>query len=382
VAFPAPINGRQIDGCPGVSSDGSTFYFASLRTGGSGIGDTWQAPILPVVDLNGDGRVDDGDRDILSSYIGTNESLCDIGPMPWGDGIVDEADLEVLTGYMGQEVHDVTKPASLPKPFDQGVSDVEQTALLSWWSGSGAAEHDIYVGADSTIVENADALDTAGVYRGRQQASEYALPEDVLPGQTFYWRIDEVDTDGVITKGDLWSFSVADYLVIDDMETTDPMWIIWWDGWGDPNNGAAVFFPESNIVHGGEQAMYLIYDNTSAPVSQVIRVWEDPQDWTRNSSETLTLWLHGDVDNTPEPLQIMLGDSADNVATVAHPDPALLVSDTWQQCSFPLADFAAINLAEINSMVIVFGDSATEESGMGTVYIDDICLLPASADGQ
>jgi len=383
VAFPAPINGRQIDGCPGISSDGSTFYFASMRGGGSGIGDTWQAPIKPIVDFNGDGIVDDGDRDVLTSCMGTDESRCDIGPMPWGDGIVDEIDLEVLTGYMGQEVHDVTKPASLPKPFDQGAPDVEQAASFNWWPGSSAAEHDIYVGTDSVTVEDADTLDTAGVYRGRQQVNEYALPEDVLPGQTFYWRIDEVDADGVITKGDLWSFSVADYLVIDDMETTEPMWNIWWDGWGDPNNGAEVWFPESNIaLHGGEQCMYLIYNNTSAPVSQVVRVWESPQDWTRNSAETLSLWVHGDADNTPEPLQIMLGDSAENVAVVVHPDPALPLSDTWQQCSMPLADFAGINLAEITSMVIVIGDSATEEGGMGTVYIDDICLLPASTEGQ
>ena len=62
VSLPTPINSRQIDGCPGVSADGSTFYFASMRGGGSGIGDTWQAAIIPVVDFNGDGRVNDQDR--------------------------------------------------------------------------------------------------------------------------------------------------------------------------------------------------------------------------------------------------------------------------------------------------------------------------------
>jgi len=58
------------------------------------------------------------------------------------------------------------------------------------------------------------------------------------------------------------------------------------------------------------------------------------------------------------------------------------LSDTWQEWSIALADVAGVNLAEITSMTIVIGDNATGGSGMGTVYIDDICLLPASTEGQ
>lgn len=375
VPLPIPINGRQIDGCPGVSADGSMFYFASLRADGSGMADTWQASIIPIVDFNGDGRVDDGDVDILNSYMGTNESLCDIGPMPWGDGIVDEADLEVLKAYMGQEVHYIANRASLPKPIDQGLPDTEQAQLLSWWPGIKVSGHDVYVGTDSAAVMDADTSDTTGVYRGRQQADEYVLPEDVLPGQTYFWRIDEIGTNGIITKGDLWIFSVADYLFVDDMESSEPMWLIWWDGWGDPNNGSEVWYPEANIVHGGEQSLYLVYDNIStAKISQILRVWETPQDWTRNGVGTLSLCIHGRPDNTPDSLQVILGDSADNVAAAEYPDTAILLSDTWQQWSITLTDFTGLNLNEITSMTIVIGDDSTEEGGIGTLYIDDICL--------
>ena len=286
--------------------------------------------------------------------------------------------LNVLMSQWDQEVHDVTRPASLPKPFDQGLSELEQARLLSWWPGSGASEHHVYVGTNSAAVEDADRSDTTGVYRGRQQTSEYTLPEDVVPGQTLYWRIDEVNADGIVTKGDLWSFSVADYLVVDDMETNEAMWFIWWDGFGDPNNGSEVWFPESNFVHGGEQSMYLLYDNRTAPISQILRVWEIPQDWTRMGVQTLSLWIHGDTDNATDSLQIILGDSADNVAVVTHPDPAVLMSDTWQQWSIPLADVTGVNLSEITSMTIVIGDEATEEGGTGLVYIDDIYLHPVS----
>ncbi len=160
------------------------------------------------------------------------------------------------------------------------------------------------------------------------------------------------------------------------MEATDePMWLIWWDGWGDPNNGSEVWYPEASIVHGGEQSMYLVYDNiNTAKTSQILRVWETPQDWTRNSAETLVLWLYGDPDNTTEPLSVTLVDTADNIATVEHPDPAILLSDSWQQWSISLADLSGVNLAEINSMTITIGDDTTEEGGKGMLYIDDICL--------
>jgi hypothetical protein len=382
VPLPVPGNSRYTDGVAGISADGFTFYFCSVRAGGSGTVDVWEAPIMPIVDFNGDGRVDDGDMDIMNTYMGKNESLCDIGPMPWGDGIVDEADLEVLNSYMGQEVsypYDL-RQASTPMPLDQGVSDAEQAPFLSWWPGSGASEHDIYIGTNSAAVEDADTSDTTGVYRGRQQASEYVLTEEMLPGHIYYWRVDEVIADGILIQGEIWDFSIVDYIFIDDMEFRgEQMWSIWWDGWGDPNNGAIVYYPETNIVHGGEQSMYLFYDNVStAKTSQVLRVWETPLDWTRKGVDTLTLWICGDTDNAAEPLRIILGDSADNTAAVMHPDPAALVSDIWQQWSIPLADVAGVNLAEITSMTIVIGDDATEEGGIGVLYMDDICLHPVS----
>ena len=384
--LPVPINSRYTDGVAGISSDGSTFYFCSVRAGGSGTVDVWQAPIMPIVDFNGDGVVDDGDLDILNSFMGTDESVGDIGPMAWGDGRVDEADLQVLMSYWGQEVSYPYNPrqASTPMPLEEGVPDIEQARFLSWWPGSDASEHDVYVGTNAAAVEDADTSDATGVYRGRQQTSEYVLPEDLLPSQMYYWRVDEWTADGILTRGELWNFSVAnDFLYVDDMEFHGgQMWDIWWDGWGDPNNGSVVYYPETNIVHGGEQSMYLFYDNTAAPTSQVLRVWETQQDWTRMGVETLTLWLHGNPDNSAEPLCVSLGDSAGNTAVVAHPDPAVLLSDTWQEWSIALADVAGVNLAEIASMTIVIGDNATEGSGMGTIYIDDICLHPMSTQGQ
>ena len=86
-----------------VSPDGSMLYFNSPRPGGFGASDIWQAPIMPVVDLNADGIVDSADMCIIVDHWGTDDPLCDIGPMPWGDGIVDVQDLIVLAEHLFEE---------------------------------------------------------------------------------------------------------------------------------------------------------------------------------------------------------------------------------------------------------------------------------------
>jgi len=58
----------------------------------------------PLVDFNADGLVDIGDLLMMIDNWGTDESLYDIGPMPWGDSIVDVNDLEVLMSYWGQQI--------------------------------------------------------------------------------------------------------------------------------------------------------------------------------------------------------------------------------------------------------------------------------------
>jgi len=99
-----PINSPFDDGGVSISADGSTIYFHSNRPDGPGSYDIWQAPIEPVVDLNGDGIVDADDMCIIVDNWGTDNSLCDIGPMPWGDGVVDVQDLIVLAEHLFEEI--------------------------------------------------------------------------------------------------------------------------------------------------------------------------------------------------------------------------------------------------------------------------------------
>jgi hypothetical protein len=94
---------------PYLSTDGRTLYFSDWwapRPGGSGTNDIWQAPVLPVVDFNGDGKVNGTDVLSLAAHWDQDYPPCDIGPTPLGDGTIDLQDLIVLADYIGEEVDD------------------------------------------------------------------------------------------------------------------------------------------------------------------------------------------------------------------------------------------------------------------------------------
>jgi hypothetical protein len=117
------VNSPSTDSGPSISPDGRTLYFYSDRPGGYGDDDLWQAPILPVVDFNGDGKVSGRDVVIMVACWGQIEPACDIGPRPFGDGTVDEKDLFVLAPYLEPDgaVTDPTLIAHWPLDETEGM---------------------------------------------------------------------------------------------------------------------------------------------------------------------------------------------------------------------------------------------------------------------
>jgi Tol biopolymer transport system component len=102
------INTTYNESAPSISADGRTLYFSdyyysNIRPGGYGGADLYQVSVTPIVDLNSDGIVDSADMCIIVDHWSTDDSLCDIGPMPFGDGIVDVQDLIVLAEHLFEE---------------------------------------------------------------------------------------------------------------------------------------------------------------------------------------------------------------------------------------------------------------------------------------
>lgn len=198
-----------------------------------------------------------------------------------------------------------------PEPAN-GATGVKQAPFLCWSPADKAFWHDVYLGIDEAAVASARTA-TAGIYQGRQNTTSYA-PGELPWGKTYYWRIDEIDNlnPQSVWKGDVWSFTTADYITVDDYEDYDDydnrIFETWIDGFGytDPppgyhgnNTGSTIGyvdppFTEQTIIHGGRQSMPFGYNNVAWPFySMAERTWNVPQDWTRDGVKALTLWFRG-----------------------------------------------------------------------------------------
>jgi len=132
-----------------------------------------------------------------------------------------------------------------PDPKD-GALHPDTWVNLSWSPGDFAVSHDVYLGDDFSQVE--EATQNSDVFRGNQTSTFYvagfpgfAYPEGLVPGATYYWRIDEVNEADPNSpwKGPVWSFSIPPKTAYnpdpaDGAEFVDPnnVTLIWTPGFG------------------------------------------------------------------------------------------------------------------------------------------------------
>jgi hypothetical protein len=114
--------------------------------------------------------------------------------------------------YEGDYVPTVVKNklgAQQPTP-DRNAVDVPRDPLLSWKAGPFGDTHNVYLGASFDDVNTADVAQAAS----KGQTETTFKPTDLLEfGQTYYWRVDEVNAppSTAVVKGDVWSFTVEPY---------------------------------------------------------------------------------------------------------------------------------------------------------------------------
>jgi len=232
----------------------------------------------------------------------------------------------------------------------------------------------------------------------------FPFPDGLVPGTTYYWRVDEISSDNPDTPlpGNVWSFTTGDFFVIDDFEHYDAndnrIWYTWHDGVGygvpgtDPyfagnGTGAVVgdettdSFTEETIVHSGYQSMPIAYDNNKqgyAYYSEVEYTLTDQRDWTEKGVTELSLWFYGDLANAVEPLYVTVSNSTGTPAVVVHDDFAAVTIDIWTEWAIPLSAFTdqGIVLFDVDKIVIGLGtqDNMTVPGGKGKIYIDNIRL--------
>jgi hypothetical protein len=286
---------------------------------------------------------------------------------------VDEFD--IVETHKGNFWSFTTEGAVMALDPINGAVDVTQTPVLTWAPGLGAT-YDIYFGTEANALE--------------KKGSGNLGDESYEPGQlewntTYYWRIDEANSANADSPwtGPLWSFTTANFLIIDDMESyndLDPaeegsnrIFNAWIDGYDDPINGSLVGydnppFAEQTIVHSGNQSMPFEYDN-AAGKSEATLTLTSNRDWTINGVDTLTIWIRGNRDNDAENLYVAL----DGNAVVNHDNPEAARISRWTAWNIDLQKFAdqGVNLANVNSITLGL-NSVT--GGSGIMYFDDIRL--------
>jgi hypothetical protein len=128
-----------------------------------------------------------------------------------------------------------------PEPAD-GAMIRDTWVGLNWLPGDFAASHDVYLG------ENYDDVDagTGDTFQSNQPSTNFVIgffgfpyPDGLVPGTTYYWRIDDVEADGTtIHKGKVWSFSITPKVAlnpnpVDGIGSVDPnVELSWEPGFG------------------------------------------------------------------------------------------------------------------------------------------------------
>jgi len=267
-----------------------------------------------------------------------------------------------------------------------GAVDVTQVQILSWAPSDSATSHQVYFGTDIDAVRSADT--TSPQYKGSINLGSESYDPGKLEWDTaYYWRVDEVEAGGATQKGMVWSFTTANFLVVDDFESyndLDPgdpasnrIFNVWIDGYGDQTNGSVVGygtapFAEQTVVHSGNQSMPFEYDNTVGK-SEATMTLTYPRDWTEKGVDRLMIWFRGSAANDTEQMYVVLNNSA----VVKHDNPDAAQMGLWTEWNIDLTRFAdqGVNLANVNSITLGVGNRNNPQAGgSGTMYFDDIRL--------
>ncbi len=292
---------------------------------------------------------------------------------------VDEFD--IIETHKGDVWSFITEGAVEALDPPNGSVGITQTPILTWSPGVFGTSHEVYFGTDASSLE----LKGSG-----NLGSESYDPGQLEWNTTYYWRIDEANNANADSPwtGPMWSFTTANFLIIDDFESyndldpADPtskrIFNVWIDGFDNPAiNGSIVGhanppFAEQTIVHGGNQSMPFAYDNAVGKSEATLTLTSN-RDWTVNGVNRLTIWYRGTPSNAAEQMYVALNDSA----VVNADSPTAALKGSWSEWNIDLQAFAdqGVNLTSVNTITLGFGNRANPVAGgAGMVFFDDIQL--------
>lgn len=304
----------------------------------------------------------------------------------------------ILMSYSLSEVQFDKIPvyARTPEPASDSV-DVLPGDVVTWRAGRDVDEHVIYVSTDQNVVADGTAPSVTSPTNSLDLSDV-----DLELGQTYYWRVDEVNQAEAVTvwPGPVWNLTTPETLVVDDFEgysnlSPNRPFQTWLDGFG---YSADEFYPvayagngtgsgvghdiwslsspyydgqimEVAIARSG-QSMPLYFNNSNGiSLSEAVRTFDVPQDWTLYGLKSMTLNIYGQPESTGQ-LYVKINDAkimADHVnVSVAQ----------WQTLAI---DLSTVNTDLTNVTTLTIGVEGNGAAGL--LFVDDIRLMPTVSTG-
>lgn len=110
----------------------------------------------------------------------------------------------VLNAFEIDGVHPLKSIKDPVPAVNEGHHDPELG--LSWTAAAEAVSHDVYLGTDKYMVQN--ATKDSDEYKGNFTECAYSFEEELDHMSTYYWRVDEVLADGEVCTGKVMQFEV------------------------------------------------------------------------------------------------------------------------------------------------------------------------------
>jgi hypothetical protein len=202
---------NQVAAVDGTTGNGQTSFIGTVDVGSGTLlaktgANAWIVEWTPGKPFyTGSTQTPAGKRLLFSA--GTQE----VSPTPIGAFNLTEPGKKMLSNailYMlGKPV--VEGLATEPQPAVE-QTDVPVDMALSWIPGEFARTHDVYIGLSAADVNNASRTNPLDVLASQGQNENSLAPANLQYGQTYYWRVDEVNAPPStrIVKGEIWSFTV------------------------------------------------------------------------------------------------------------------------------------------------------------------------------
>jgi hypothetical protein len=194
----ARVNTAYSDCSPSISSDGLAIYFASDRADdgrfkiyvatrpnrASAFDNVWHLSTL-----------DNPDGHSVDPLISKDEKTIFL-VFQCADN---RSNRDIYVSYLQSRYNDYQ--ACEPYPAD-GQIGVLTPLVLKWTPGKRTAYHNLYIGTTPNLTEK-NAI--------KQLVNSMYFPTmEIVPGKVYYWRVDEVEADGVTKHvGQVWSFTVS-----------------------------------------------------------------------------------------------------------------------------------------------------------------------------